>query len=99
MRGNMRGKHHKGKSIMQNFKDHGRSQEAKMANDQMDAFRKRAAAIRSLGEWAENVAAGAGAVAAEASTSNDAQLIAVVAQATGKTEAEVRAKLTELMAG
>lgn len=40
---------------MQNFQDRRRSQEAKFAQDQTDAFAKRASAVRALAKWADEI--------------------------------------------
>lgn len=86
---------------MKNLKDHGRAQEAKYAQDQTDAFAKRAAAVRALGAWAEDVApeAGAGARIVETGiVGKDADVIILTSDLTGKTIAEVSAKFSEMKA-
>lgn len=82
---------------MENFKDRGRSQEAKMVNDEMEAFRKRGAAIRALAEWAEGMAEGAGAKVNDVSTGSDRTVIVTAAEATGLDETETERKFRDLL--
>lgn len=87
---------------MQNFQDRRRSQEAKFAQDQTDAFAKRASAVRALAKWADEIApvAGAGDKIVEAGiVGKDADVIILTAELTARTEAEVSAKFAELKAG
>ena len=84
---------------MQKFKDHGKAQEAKFAQDQSDAFSKRASAVRALALWADGIAPvdGAGDKIVEAGiVGKDADLIALTADLTSRSEAEVSAKFSEL---